>query len=111
MDRFKDGGYKQIKNQCEKLLILKNHKFSGKAYYYPGTPISIFAYIWGRYEGKFMIQLKQVFIICSILAFVFLLEEGERVFILWIKHFIQTFFNSLYLAYDRYALQLNLPCF
>ena len=86
-------------------LILKPQIFWEKAYYYPGTPISIFD-ISGEDMKKIYDPIKTGFIICSILAFVFCWRRWREYSFLWINILFQTFFNSLYLAYDRYALPL-----
>ncbi|CKG08689.1 Uncharacterised protein [Streptococcus pneumoniae] len=50
--------------------------------------------------------IKTGFIICSILAFAFCWRRWREYSFLWINVLFQTFFNSLYFAYDRYALPL-----
>ncbi|MBL3889453.1 glycosyltransferase family 39 protein [Bacillus cereus] len=105
MDRIKEWWHTDKKSMLKSYLILKPQIFWEKAYYYPGTPISIFD-ISGEDMKKIYDPIKTGFIICSILAFVFCWRRWREYSFLWINILFQTFFNSLYLAYDRYALPL-----
>ena len=60
-------------------LILKPQIFWEKAYYYPGTPISIFD-ISGEDMKKIYDPIKTGFIICSILHLYSVGEGGEYSF-------------------------------
>ena len=70
MGRIKEWWHTDKKSMLKSYLILKPQIFWEKAYYYPGTPISIFD-ISGEDMKKIYDPIKTGFIICSILAFVF----------------------------------------
>ncbi|PEU15302.1 MULTISPECIES: glycosyltransferase family 39 protein [unclassified Bacillus (in: firmicutes)] len=105
MDRIKEWWHTDKRSMIKSYLVLKPQIFWEKAFYYPGTSISIFN-ISGEDMKNIYELIKTGFIVCSILAFTLFWRRWREYSFLWMIVLFQTYFNCLYFAYERYTLPL-----
>ncbi|MGR5984422.1 ArnT family glycosyltransferase [Bacillus cytotoxicus] len=105
VNRMKEWWRTDKESMLRSYLVLKPEILWEKPYYYPGHNIKIFD-ISGEGMKGFFEFIKQLFFICTILSFVLCWRKWREYIFLWILLLFQTYFTSLYVAYERYALPL-----
>ncbi|MCI0765359.1 glycosyltransferase family 39 protein [Bacillus sp. TL12] len=104
-ERMKTWWETDKKSMLKSYLILKPQIFWDIPYYYPYHQIYIFD-IDGKDMKVIYDYIKVMFVICTIITFLLVTSKWKECVFLLALIVLQTYFNCLYFAYNRYALPL-----
>ncbi|MGH0428048.1 glycosyltransferase family 39 protein [Bacillus hominis] len=105
VDRMKEWWRTDKEAMLRSYLILKPEIMWKKPYYSLEHNIEIFD-ISAKDMNDIFDNIKQIFLICAVLSFIFLWKKWREHVFLWLIILFQTYFTCLYAAYERYALPL-----
>ncbi|MBD5795422.1 MULTISPECIES: ArnT family glycosyltransferase [Bacillus] len=105
VERMKTWWETDKTSMLKSYLLLKPQIFWDTPYYYPYHQISIFG-IDGKDMRVIYDYIKVIFLVCTIITFLLAPSKWRECTFLLALIVLQTYFNTLYFAYNRYALPL-----
>ncbi|KFN04552.1 4-amino-4-deoxy-L-arabinose transferase [Bacillus clarus] len=105
IDKMKEWWKTDKESMIRSYLILKPEILWKKPYYSIEHNIEVFD-VSAKDMNEIYDFIKQIFFICTVLSFVFLLSRWRETTFLWLILLFQTYLTCLYVAYERYALPL-----
>ncbi|MCU5544346.1 glycosyltransferase family 39 protein [Bacillus cereus] len=104
-DKMKEWWKTDRNSMIESYLILKPEIMWKKPYYSIEHNIEVFN-VSAKDMNEIHNFIKTMFLICTILSFIFLLKRSRETTFLWSILLLQTALTCFYAAYERYALPL-----
>jgi hypothetical protein len=104
-DKMKEWWKTDRNSMIESYLILKPEIMWKKPYYSIEHNIEVFN-VSAKDMNEIHNFIKTMFLICTILSFIFLLKRWRETTFLWSILLLQTALTCFYAAYERYALPL-----
>ena len=105
IDKMKEWWKTDKESMIRSYLILKPEILWKKPYYSIEHNIEVFD-VSAKDMNEIFDFIKQMFLICTVLSFVFLLKRWRETMFLWLILLLQTYLTCLYVAYERYVLPL-----